>query len=399
MEYRFSPSSEWLDTNIIKEILKHAQSKEVISFAGGLPSEEFFPLEAISTAFQSVMAEGKATLQYGATEGYWPLREEICKRMVGKGIFATPEETLVTTGSQQVIDLVSRVMLDPHDVVFVESPAFFGATQVFESRGATIISIGGDKDGMDMEELQKKLKEYKPKLIYVTPSFSNPTGYVWSVEKRQQLIEICKKNQVLILEDDPYGDLKFTKGAEFPTIFSLDMEGKANNNCVIYTSSFSKIVAPALRSGWAIADTRVIEKLVNVKRVADTHSSSLDQQTLYHLLTSFDLDSHIRKISRHYYERMKMMSALLAEQPGISANWEEPHGGMFLWLELAKDIDTDKLLKIAAKEGVAFVPGVYFYTDHVKHHQMRLNFTHTDKQTTLEGLQRLQKAIEIAFIK
>lgn len=395
MEYRFSQSSKWYDTNILKEVLKAAQEKDVISFAGGLPSEDSFPLDAIQTAFFKVMEQGKSTLQYGVAEGYKPLREALCARMATQGMYATPDEILVTTGSQQIIDLTSRIFIDPGDVVLVESPTFFGATPVFQSRGARIISVSGDKDGMDMEDLQRKIDEFHPKFVYVVPTFSNPEGKVWSVERRIELVNICRESNVLILEDDPYGALQFTNQKRYPSIFSLDNNGQAKGNCVIYMSTFSKIVAPALRTGWAIGDPAVIDNLVSTKRVADTHSSSLDQQTLYQLLLDFDLDDHIRTISNQYGEKMKIMTDLLKKHAWPGAYWNEPEGGMFLWVELPKHIDTNQLLEIALREGVAFVPSAFFYVQEPKHNMMRINFTHANEEIMSLGLNILTNAIEL----
>lgn len=395
MEYRFSQSSKWYDTNILKEVLKAAQEKDVISFAGGLPSEDSFPLDAIQTAFLKVMEQGKSTLQYGVAEGYKPLREALCARMATQGMYAAPDEILVTTGSQQIIDLTSRIFIDPGDVVLVESPTFFGATPVFQSRGARIISVSGDKDGMDMEDLQRKIDEFHPKFVYVVPTFSNPEGKVWSVERRIELVNICRESNVLILEDDPYGALQFTNQKRYPSIFSLDNNGQAKGNCVIYMSTFSKIVAPALRTGWAIGDPAVIDNLVSTKRVADTHSSSLDQQTLYQLLLDFDLDDHIRTISNQYGEKMKIMTDLLKKHAWPGAYWNEPEGGMFLWVELPKHIDTNQLLEIALREGVAFVPSAFFYVQEPKHNMMRINFTHANEEIMSLGLNILTNAIEL----
>lgn len=397
MSYRFSKSSMWFDSDMLKKVLSAAQGKDIISFAGGLPAEEYFPIDAVKAAVLKVIDQGKATLQYGVAEGFKPLREALCERMAVKGMHATSEEILITTGSQQVIDLVSRIFINPGDVILVESPSFFGAMPVFQSQGATIISVSGEKDGMDMKDLQRKIDKFNPKFVYVVPTFSNPTGRTWSVEKRKDLLAICKKSGVPILEDDPYGELQFNKSVRYPTLFSLNNNGQAKGNCVVYTSSFSKIVAPALRTGWAIGDKEIIEKMISTKRISDTHSSSLDQQTLYHLVMNFDLENHISTISHHYGNRMQMMAKLLKEHAWSDANWNEPEGGMFFWVELAKDIDTNELLTYAQETGVAFVPGAYFYAQDPEHNMLRMNFTHSNEEAMVQGLAHLKHAIDLYY--
>jgi 2-aminoadipate transaminase len=393
MEYRFSSSLKGFNSSAVREILKLTQGRDIISFAGGLPADEYFPLEAVNEACQRVMAQGKSALQYGLTEGYTPLREILCQRMAAKGMHVTPEEMLLTTGSQQAIDLLSRIYIDPGDVILVERPTYLAALQVFQARGARIVSVSGDQDGMDLEDLQRKINELHPKMTYVTPTFSNPAGKVWSAERRKGLLDICKKANVLILEDDPYGELQFREGTKYPSIFSMEEGGRARGSCVVYTSTFSKIVAPGLRTGWAIGDAAVIANMARAKQAADLHSSSLDQQTLYQLLAHFDLDGHIGTIRYHYGKRMRLMADLLAKHAWPGARWNEPQGGMFFWVELPKQIHTEELLKRAVQEGVAFVPGSSFFAGDPEHNTMRMNFTHADEETLVLGMERLSRAI------
>jgi len=371
--------------------LKLTQGKSIISFAGGLPAEEFFPLEAVGEAFERVVAGGKGALQYGLTEGYLPLRQSICKRMETKGVRVTPDDMIITTGSQQAIDLLTRIYIDPGDVILVERPTYLAALQVFQARGAKIVSVNGDSDGMDPDDLRAKIAEHRPKMAYVIPTFSNPAGKVWSLERRKATLAACKEAGVLILEDDPYGELKFGDTVTYPSIFSLDEHPEGS--CVVYTSTFSKTVAPAVRTGWAIGDSRVIKNMARAKQAADLHSSTLDQQTLHHLLEHFDLDGHIRKIRVVYEERMRVMASLLSKCDWPGAKWNEPKGGMFFWVEMPESISTTELMPRAVEEGVAFVPGASFFAGNPMHNTMRLNFTFADGDTIALGMERLNRAV------
>jgi 2-aminoadipate transaminase len=397
MNYQFSKSMEGFSSSAVREILKLTQGNSIISFAGGLPAEEYFPLQAVGEAFQRVLERGNNALQYGLTEGYTPLRESICRRLAGKGIQVTPDNMLLTTGSQQAIDLLTRVYIDEGDVILVEKPTYLAALQVFKAKGAQIFSVEGDQDGIDLEDLEKKIAQHKPKMVYVIPTFSNPTGKVWSTERRKGILEICHRENVLILEDDPYGEIKFGTDVVYPSIFSLD--NHPNGSCVVYTSTFSKTVAPALRTGWVIGDQEVIRNLTRAKQAADLHSSSLDQQTLHQLLEHFDLDGHIAKIRFHYEERMRFMATLLEEQSWPGVTWQEPKGGMFFWVQLPEQVRAEELLKQAVQEGVAFVPGSSFFAEDPMFHTMRLNYTHTDKESTILGMQKLGKALEAYLSK
>ncbi|MGG1514228.1 PLP-dependent aminotransferase family protein [Paenibacillus oryzisoli] len=392
MKYRFSKSLEGFSSSAVREILKLTQGSSIISFAGGLPAEEYFPIDAVSDAFKKVVEGGKSALQYGLTEGYKPLRESLCKRMAKKNMIVTPDEMLITTGSQQAIDLMTRVFIDEGDVILVERPTYLAAIQVFQAKGAKIYSVESDNDGMLLDDLAAKIKKHNPKLVYVIPTFSNPAGRAWSLERRQGLVNLCREQEVLILEDDPYGEIQFDPNASYPTIYSLG--GKAEDNVVMYTSTFSKTVAPAFRTGWIMGNAEVIRQLARFKQSADLHSSSIDQQTLYHVLENFDLDGHIQLIREQYYDRMKFMSGLLSELKWPGMKYVEPKGGMFIWVELPEGVRAEDLMKIAVQEGVAFVPGSTFFAENPQYNTMRLNYTHTDRETTVLGMQKLNKAME-----
>ncbi|MCC3374962.1 PLP-dependent aminotransferase family protein [Cohnella sp. REN36] len=393
MNYRYSSRLGSFSSSAVREILKLTQGDAIISFAGGLPAEEHFPVAAVSEAFQRVMAQGNKALQYGLTEGYLPLREALCGRMAKKGIRVTPDEMLLTTGSQQAIDLLTRIYIDPGDVILVERPTYLSALQVFRSYGAKTVSVAADSDGLDLADLEAKLLQYKPKMLYVIPTFSNPTGKSWSTERRRAVLELCRRTDTLILEDDPYGELKFGDASlTYPSIFSLAPE--VSGSCVVYTSTFSKTVAPGLRTGWVMGDADVIRNLARAKQAADLQSSTLDQQTLYQLLAHFDLDGHIEFVRKEYEARMRQMVGLLRDHAWPGVTFEEPKGGMFIWVEFAPGIDSGELLKTAVQQGVAFVPGVSFFAEDPQLNTARMNFTFADEAGTVEGMNRLSRALE-----
>ncbi|XEC96403.1 PLP-dependent aminotransferase family protein [Paenibacillus tarimensis] len=392
MEYRFSGRVGQMKSSAVREILKLTQGKEIISFAGGLPAEELFPLEAVREAAERVFAGGRGTLQYGLTEGYLPLREQLCVRMSDKGMPVDPDQMILTTGSQQAIDLITRVMTDPGDIVLVENPTYLASLQVFEMYGLRVVPVESDKDGMIIEEAERLMKQLRPKLVYIVPTFGNPTGRTWSLERRQGLVRLSRQFGIPIVEDDPYGDIRFDPGANYPTLFSL--EGRADGGSVIYLGSFSKTVAPALRTGWAIGDRNVIRMMAKAKQAADLHSSTLDQQTLDQLLKHFPLDVHIRSIAAAYGSRMRDMQRLLREQSLMDVSWVEPQGGMFIWLELPEALDAEALLRAAVAKGVAFVPGAPFFAAEPKRNTARLNFTYTEGDRMREGIARFCEAVD-----
>ncbi|KZE52422.1 aminotransferase [Brevibacillus parabrevis] len=390
MEFTFSKSVDALSSSAVREILKLTQGNEVLSLAGGLPAEDSFPIQEMREAFNRAFDLGAKSLQYGLTDGYIPLREWVASRMKQKHMNVGLDNMLLTTGSQQAVDLLCRVYLDEGDVVLVENPTYLAAVQLFQFRGIRAIPVEGDSEGMNLEDLAKKIAQYRPKMVYVIPTFANPTGKVWSLERRQGLLAQCKANNILILEDDPYGEIQFDGEASYRSIFSLDEH--PTNSCVVYTSTFSKIVAPGLRTGWAIGDQRVISMMVKAKQAVDLQSSTIDQIALHELLSRFDLESHIEKIRTSYKERMEWMNELLLAQSWDGVQWEKPRGGMFLWVNLPADVDAEKLLARSVQEGVAFVPGKPFYAAEPQHNTMRLNYTLLNREDTQLAIARLGKA-------
>lgn len=401
MDYRFTKQVQQVKPSAVRGILKLTQGRKIVSLAGGLPNEDLFPTEAIRDAAARVFNSGNRIFQYGLTEGSTALRGKICERLrVRKQMNVEVEDMILTTGSQQAIDLLTRVYLNPGDVVLVENPTYLACLQILKFREVQVVAVESDAEGMDMHDLAAKIAQYSPKLVYVVPTFSNPTGNVWSLERRQGLLQQCREHNILILEDDPYGELQFQTGTSgngglkhYPTIFSLDQH--PNDCAVVYTSTFSKTVAPALRTGWAVGDRRIIQMMARAKEASDLHSSMLDQQILYELLSAqdFSLDEHIEVIRKEYEDRMNFMISLMDRGAWRDTKWVTPQGGMFLWVELPDGLDSEALLRCSLEKDVAFVPGIDFYPGEPKRNTMRLNFTHSSYEQLRIGMNSLGEAI------
>ncbi|WP_227937891.1 aminotransferase-like domain-containing protein [Alkalihalobacillus deserti] len=395
MKYAFANRVRHLQSSAVRDILKVVGQGNVISFAGGLPDDDLFPLEGLEDAFSRVFKTGKKSLQYMETEGYRPLREVILQRMQRKGISGfTPEEVLVTTGSQQAIDLFSRIMLSPGDVVLTEDPTYLAALQVFKSYEAEVVAVASDDDGMLPDDLEEKLKQYHPKCVYVVPTFSNPAGRVWSLERRKQLIDLVHKYKVVVFEDDPYGELQFTENEVYTPLAALD-----DGTRVMYTSTFSKTAVPALRTGWITGPYQVIRMMAQAKQANDLHSNSLAQQALYELCTHYDLDAHIQHLIEVYKGRMEVMVNCLEEANLPNVHFVKPKGGMFLWVKVDERLDLTALLDTAVEHGVAYVPGEPFFAGTPMKNTMRLNFTHATPDKIKKGLDLLTHVLSIEMNK
>ncbi|MBP3951480.1 PLP-dependent aminotransferase family protein [Bacillus suaedae] len=395
MRYAFADRVRHLQSSAVRDILKIVGKGDVISFAGGLPDDEMFPMKGIEEAFSRTFQSGKKSLQYAETEGYRPLREAIIERMARKGIKSySADEMLLTTGSQQAIDLFSRIMLSPDDIVLTEDPTYLAALQVFKSYEAKVIAVDSDDDGMLPDDLEQKLKQYKPKCVYVVPTFSNPAGRVWSLERRKTLIDLVHKHNVVVFEDDPYGELQFLENETYTPLAALD-----DGTHVLYTSTFSKTAVPALRTGWIVGPYQVIRMMSQAKQANDLHSNSLAQQALYQLCRHFDLDGHIDHLIEVYKGRMEIMVKCLEEANVPGLKFVKPKGGMFLWLEVDESLDMAKLLPDAVSRGVAFVPGEPFYAGKPKKNTMRLNFTHATPEKIEKGITLLGELLKEVMAK
>lgn len=393
MKINYADMTNHLGSSAVRDILKITQGKDIISLAGGLPAEELFPAEAIREAYSRVLTGDSSALQYGLTEGYLPLREQIAARLGQQGIPVSSDEMILTTGSQQAIDLLCRILLDPGDTVLVEAPTYLAALQVLGSYRADIQVVKSDEEGLLPEHLEEQLRVHRPKLLYAVPTFNNPSGATWSKVRREQVVELCRKYGVLMLEDNPYGEIRFDEspGAYPPTLAAID-RNLGGDPCVVYTGTFSKIVAPGLRTGWIVGPAELVKMIARAKQAADLHSSTIDQRALHELLRTFDLEGHIRLVSREYKSRMQLLSAELASQNWQDTSFLEPRG-MFLWLSLPARIHTAELLPLAVEQGVAFVPGEVFYSEQPMKNTMRLNFTHTRPELLPLAVQRLSTAL------
>lgn len=388
VKYGFAQRVRYMRSSAVRDILKVANKENVISFAGGMPDEDLFPVEAVRHAFDKALTSGNKTLQYGETEGVMELREILVDRMMKKGIHRKAEDILVTSGSQQAIDLFSRIMFNPGDIVLTENPTYLAALQVFNSYEVNIVPVKSDNDGMIQEDLEEKIVRLKPKCIYVVPTYSNPDGKVWSLERRKHLLELANKYHVVIFEDDPYGDLQFDSAEKVPPLASMD-----DNKYVLYTSTFSKTVVPALRTGWIVGPHQIIRLMAQAKQATDLHTNSLSQHALIHLMNDFDIDNHIQTLISAYRERMYIMKGLLDSVDNDEISYVTPRGGMFLWVNLPKQVNTTKLLTTAVDHGVAYVPGAPFYVKKPNQNTLRLNFTNAKPDQIKLGMERLVSVI------
>lgn len=385
MATKFADRMQTVHRSFIREILKVTEDSSIISFAGGLPNPELFPVEAIRKAASDVLLEaGQEVLQYSTTEGYRPLREFIADRYrTKKGIEVDPDDILLTTGSQQCLDLLGKIFLNSGDKVIVERPGYLGAIQSFSFFQPEFKTVGLDSDGPNLAELETILKEDKIKLFYAVPNFQNPSGLTYSAEKREGVAELMKGCGVTFIEDDPYGELRFI-GNHQKTI----SRGYIKDDCVLL-GSFSKIAAPGFRLGWIVAEKEVRDKLVIAKQASDLHTSTVSQRIMYRFLKDNDIDAHIEKIKIRYgRQRQKMVDCIETYFPeGVDVT--KPEGGMFLWVTLPEGMSSMNFFDTAIANKVAFVPGRPFYVDDSGENTFRLNYSNSDEEHIEEGIKRL----------
>jgi len=398
---RYAQRAKGVKSSAIRELLKITQRPEVISFAGGLPASEVFPAARFQEACQRVLqSRAHLALQYGATEGYEPLREMVARHINRYGIQARSENVLITSGSQQALDLIGKLLINAGDKVLVEAPTYLGALQAFSIYGADYVAVPSDEDGLRTQLLEAPLRS-GPKFMYVLPNFQNPGGTTLAEGRRHELVLLADKFGIPIIEDDPYGQLRF-EGEHLPPLVVLDRENLRGDHGysignVIYLSTFSKTLAPGLRLGWIVAPPEVISKLTQLKQGADLHTSTFAQMVAYEVARDGFLDEHVKLIRRVYRERRDaMLEALSAEFPP-DVTWTRPQGGLFLWVTLPEGMDAQQLFAAAIQENVAFVPGDSFYApngdaESAKRH-LRLNFSASDPEKIREGIRRLAVAI------
>ena len=386
----FAERAKDMKASEVRELLKLLQVPGMISFAGGFPNPETFPVELIRKIADDILRkDGSQALQYGITEGYPPLREAVADRMNKKGMDVSKDNVLITSGSQQVIDLMGKMFIDPGDIVVISAPTYLTALTAFSAYQATFESIPMDQDNMRMDLFEDRVKKLarrgrQPKIVYVLPNFHNPAGVTMPEKSRKKLIDLASDFDLIVLEDDPYSELRYT-GEHIPPIKSFDDEGR-----VVYMGTFSKILAPGLRTGWLVADPEILRKLVIAKQSTDVCTNVLSQRIAHEYIIQGHIDPQIEKIKKIYGRKLDIMLKGLEEYAPSEIKWVRPEGGMFLWLTLPETIDSGDLLTKALKKHVAFVTGKAFYADPKDgKNAMRLNFTHPSDDTITEGLKRL----------
>ncbi len=383
----FAERTQHITSSIIREILKLVQQPDVISFAGGMPAAELFMIREFEEACRHVLAhDGARALQYSTTEGHPPLRQYLVEKMREYDVPAEPENILLVNGSQQALDLIGKIFINPGDVILTEEPTYLGALQAFRSYQARFATAPLDEDGIQTDKLEEVLKHTRVKFIYALPNFQNPAGVTMTLERRLQLVELAARYGVFIVEDDPYGELRF-EGEDLAPLVVLHKEN------VLYLSTFSKTLSPGIRLGWIVAPSKIIAKLVQAKQGADLHTSTFVQMVTNDICQRGILRHHVKEIRKVYKERCDTMLTAMEKHfpPGVT--WTRPQGGLFLWVQLPEHVDASEFLDIALQEKVAFVPGRVFYPNGGGKNTMRLTFATASQEQIEEGIQRLGRAL------
>jgi 2-aminoadipate transaminase len=386
MAWTFSQRAQKLTSSAIREILKVTERPEVVSFAGGLPSPATFPVERLHRACNDILRSApSAALQYGPTEGYLPLREWVAQRYSKDGIRIDVNQVLITTGSQQGLDLLGKVLIDVGSRVLVETPTYLGALQAFSLSEPQFASVPSDDDGPIPSQLTPELTS-GARFMYCLPNFQNPTGRRLPTERRRELTRIASNAGLLLLEDDPYGALSYS-GEQLPTLLSMNSEG------VVHMGSFSKVLAPGLRVGYVIAPEKLHRKLVQAKQAADLHTPSFNQRIVHETIKDGFLDDHIPQIRELYGHQCKVMLEAMKRHFPASVTWNEPQGGMFIWVRLPAGMDSNALLEKAIARNIAFVPGAPFFANEPQRNTLRLSFVTVPKEKIEDGIASLGQLI------
>ena len=388
---KFAKRMERMQASEIRELLKLTAQPDIISFAGGLPAPELFPVEEIAkVSHDLVEKEGRALLQYATTEGRPTLRAKIAKRMKDKyHTEVNPDDILITTGSQQCLDFAGKLFLDPGDVVLCESPSYLGALNAFNAYEPNFVEVPTDDGGLIPEELDKIL-ETTPncKFIYVIPDFQNPTGRTWSMERRKAFMEVVNKHNLPVLEDNPYGELRY-EGEILPSLKSLDTKG-----LVMFLGTFSKIFCPGLRLGWVAAEHSVVEEFVKIKQSADLHTSNFDQGVADAYMDAYDLDAHVEEIKALYRKRRDLIVKTMEEEFPAGVEFTRPQGGLFLWVTLPEGVSAKTVFHKCIEMKVAAVIGDAFYPNDKTDRSLRVNYSNMTEERIVEGVKRMAKAIK-----
>ncbi|GGE32997.1 aminotransferase [Pullulanibacillus camelliae] len=386
---KLSTRTHFVGTSEIREVLKVTEKPEVISFAGGLPAPELFPVEDIKVACDAILTEsGVEALQYSTTEGYTPLRQAIVTRLKKMGIDTTVDHLLMISGSQQGLDLTGKLLLNEQDTVICESPTYLAAINAFKVYNASFVEVETDEDGMNMEKLEKALQTNpQAKFIYTIPDFQNPTGRTLSLSRRKKMVALANQYNVLIVEDNPYGAIRFA-GEPLPPIKHFDTEER-----VIYLSTFSKIFSPGLRLGWICAHEDFIKQYVAFKQAADLHTDSFAQRITAKYIELFDLDAHIEKIKAVYHHRRQTMIDCIDRFFPKQVTHSSPEGGLFIWVELPESVNSREVFEVCIQNDVAFVPGQAFFPNLKKENTFRLNYSNMPDRKIIEGMRRLGQVL------
>ncbi|WP_284409459.1 PLP-dependent aminotransferase family protein [Acidovorax sp. SUPP2539] len=387
-----------VETSAIRELFKLLGKPGIISFAGGFPDSAMFDVDGIREASNKALAEEPgAALQYGATEGYNPLREQLAAFMASKGARDVATDNLiVTTGSQQALDLLGKTLISPGDKVIVEGPTFLATIQCFRLYGAELISAPVDGEGVDTDALEKLIAEHRPKFVYLIPTFGNPSGALLSLERRRKVLEMAARHQTLIVEDDPYGDLYFGE-APPPSLLALSADVPGSRDLLVHCGSLSKVLSPGLRVGWLIAPAELLAKATMCKQFSDAHTSTFAQATAAQYLKAGRMPATLAKVRAVYAERAQAMGDALRKELGDAIAFVQPQGGLFVWARLTgvrgQVADGNVLARKAIEQGVAFVPGTPFFCAQPDHATLRLSFATADVDKIREGVARLGQAV------
>jgi 2-aminoadipate transaminase len=390
MNWTLAQRAEKMNPSVIREILKVTEQPGIISFAGGLPSPQTFPIEAMREASERVLRQdGKAALQYAASEGYTPLREWVAQDLLKQGMRISPDQVLITTGSQQGLDLVAKILIDAGSRILVETPTYLGALQAFTPMEPTVVSVNSDAHGVDAADLKIKVGTGadKARFVYLLPNFQNPTGRTMTEERRTAVAQVAAETGLPIIEDNPYGDLWFD-APPAPSLSSRHPDGS------VYLGSFSKILAPGLRLGYVVAPKALYPKLLQAKQAADLHTPSFNQRVVAEVLKDGFIERHVPTIRALYKQQCDaMLAAMGKEMAGLGLSWNRPAGGMFLWVQLPQGMQAIPLLDKAVKKGVAFVPGSAFYADNANASTLRLSFVTATVDQINTGMAALAAAV------
>jgi DNA-binding transcriptional MocR family regulator len=394
---QFASRLDNVETSAIRELFKLLGKPGIISFAGGFPDSAMFDVEGLKEASQKALTEEPGgALQYGATEGYEPLRTQLSAFMKTKGVDVEPSGLIVTTGSQQALDLLGKTMISPGDKVIVEGPTFLATIQCFRLYGAQLISAPIDANGVKTDELEKLIAEHKPKFVYLIPTFGNPSGAMLTLERRKKVLELAVKYQTLIVEDDPYGDLYFGE-APPPSILALSKDVPGSRELLAHCGSLSKVLSPGLRIGWMIAPPELLAKATMCKQFSDAHTSTFSQATAAQYLKSGRMPATLAHVREVYGQRAQAMGAALKRELGDAVSFTQPNGGLFFWARLTgangKLADANELAKRAIEKLVAFVPGAPFFAEKPDVATLRLSFATADVAKIEEGVKRLGQAL------